>query len=78
MEITGFEAFSATCPTAPPVLTDDQINALLAQYPDAVERERYFWIPRDQAHRACELYERARAAALLALDARYNQALSGH
>lgn len=73
VEIGGLEAFAAPCPSSPPVLSEQDIAALLAQYPTAEERERRFWGPRDQNHRACEVYERARADGLLALGARFNQ-----
>lgn len=62
-----------TCPTQPPTLSDAEIDALVAQFPDATQREREFWIPRDQNHRACELWERARGDAAVSLIARHNQ-----
>lgn len=74
-EITGLEPFSGRCPTEPPVLTDAEIDALIAQHPNADDRERTFWVPRDLQHRACEIWERQRADALLALNGRRNQAV---
>lgn len=73
VEIQGVEQFSAPCPSQPPALSDADVEALVAQYPSAEERERAFWAARDLDHRACSLYERARSDALLALIARHNQ-----
>ena len=75
VEIQGLEAFSAPCTSEPPVLTDEEIAALLQRYPTAEEREREFWATRDLDHRACSAYERRRADGLLALGARFNQAV---
>ena len=76
--ITGLEALQQSCPSQPPVLTDAQIAELLAHYPDAQDRERQFWAQRDLQHRACELFERNRANAVLAAVGRYNQIVDGH
>jgi hypothetical protein len=73
VELTGLEAFAQPCPTEPPVLSDAEVLALVETMPSSEQRERQFWAPRDQDHRACALYERARADALLALGARHNQ-----
>ena len=73
VEIQGLEAFQQPCPNSPPVLSDAEIAALFAQYPDAQDRERNFWSRRDLQHRANALCERARANSVIALGARFNQ-----
>lgn len=78
VEIIGLEALAPACTDQPGLLTTADIEALLAQYPDAAERERRFWVPRDTAHRACELQEKKRADDLLAVIEAHNQAVRGH
>jgi hypothetical protein len=73
VELQGLEQFSAPCPSQPPTLSEAEIAELVAQYPNAADRERFFWAPRDLAHRACEQHERARADGLLSLGAEFNQ-----
>lgn len=75
VEIEGLEAFAEPCPSDPPVLSQQEIDAIVAQMPTAEDRERLFWAPRALAQRACTTYERARADGLLILGAQFNQAV---
>lgn len=77
VEIQGLEQFSQPCPSQPPVLSDAEVAALVEAMPTAEQREKEFWAPRDLAHRACELHERARADGVLSLGARFNQIARG-
>lgn len=76
VEIPGLEQFATPCADEPPVLTDADVAVLLEQMPTADQREREFWAPRDQKHRACTAYERARANGAVNAGLRFNETVS--
>lgn len=73
VELRGTELLAAPCANQPPTLSDQDVQDLVTAMPDPRDRERAFWAPRDQAHRAYELCERRRADDLVSLIGRYNQ-----
>lgn len=78
VEVHGIEQFAAPCPNRPPVLTDFDLEELFRTFPDADQRERLFWAPRDRAHRAYELCEARRADGAVTLVVRHNQIVRNH
>ena len=78
LEVQGIEQFAPSCPNRPAVLTDLEIEELFRTFPEADQRERFFWAPRDRAHRAYELCEARRADGAVTLVSRHNQIVREH
>lgn len=73
VEIQIPDALAQKCADQPPAFSDQEASQLAQTMPNAEDREREHWIPRDQKHRDYELCESDRADRLLAIIGQNNQ-----